>query len=139
MADRPVVRSCAEMIALYGTGEDSSGQGTEIMLGTSQVRELNHLIQGMVRDPLEDMPIKGPIPGPDEFDLAALPDDDVLVDEWADSPHKLKVGAGEINCINVVTREHFTVLDIRGMAEGRQRAREPMGPFSSTSSGAQPL
>jgi hypothetical protein len=117
------------MIALYGTAADSSGEGPEIMLGTSQVRELNQLIQGMVRDPLEDMPIKGPIPGPDEFDLAALPDDDVLVDEWADSPHKLKVGAGEINCINVVTRQHFTVLDIRGMAEGRQRAREPGGPF----------
>ena len=129
MADHPVLRSCAEVIALYGTGRDSSGEGTEIMLGTSQVRELNQLIQGMVRDPLDDMPIKGPIPGPDEFDLAALPADDVLVDEWADSPHKLKVGHAEINCIHVVTREHFTVLDIRGMAEGRQRARQPMEPF----------
>jgi hypothetical protein len=117
------------MIALYGTGRDSSGEGTEIMLGTSQVRELNQLIQGMVRDPLEDMPIKGPIPGPDEFDLAALPADDVLVDEWAESPHKLKVGHAEINCIHVVTREHFTVFDIRGMAEGKQRAREPLDPF----------
>ena len=80
MADRPVVRSCAEMIALYGTAADSSGEGPEIMLGTSQVRELNLLIQCIGRDPLEDMPIKGPIPGPDKFDLAALPDDDVLVD-----------------------------------------------------------
>ena len=110
MADRPVLRSCAEMNALFGTVEDSSGQDTEFMLGTSQVRELQQLIQGMVRDPLEDMPIKGQIPGPDEFDLAALPDDDVLVDEWARSPYKFKVGAGEtINCIHVVTREHFTV------------------------------
>jgi len=125
MADRPVLRSCAEMNALFfGTVEDSSGQGTEFMLGTSQVRELQQLIQGMVRGPLEDMPIKGQIPGPDEFDLAALPDDDVLVDEWAQSLYKFKVGAGEINCIHVVTREHFTVMDIRGMAEERECARD---------------
>jgi hypothetical protein len=124
MADRPVLRSCAELIELYGTGQDSSAEDMQFMLGTSQVMELNHLIQGMVRDPLEDMPIKGVIPGPDEFDLAALPDDDVLVDEWAPSLYEFKVGAGEtLNCIHVVTRERFTVMDIRGMAEGKQGAR----------------
>jgi len=99
------------------------------MLATSQVRELNQLVRGMVRDPLDDMPISGPIPGPEEFDLAALPADDVLVDEWAENPHMSKPGHGEINCIHVVTGELFAVLDIRGMAERKPRAREPFDPF----------
>ena len=124
----PVPRSVAEMIAFHGIGRDTSGEGTEIMLGTSQVWELNQLIRGMVRDPLDDMPISGPIPNPDEFDLAALPSD-VLADEWAENPHMSHPEHGEINCLHAVTGEHFTVLDIRGMAERKPRAREVFDPF----------